>query len=665
MNENQRYAHMQRTDHRPSARCFLKTALFVLIINLFLPIPNWLYAWEKIDLKNTPTQEMFPESDAVVIKNTGQIQIKKNGEALFSEHGIIKIFSDTDQRYSRQSLAFNNSVKIISIKARTINEKGEEFVLDKSQIMEKSIFSEYVLYSDAKVKEFNFPRVEENSIVEYEYKFHLKSPLYWHDWFFQDEIPVIYSKYTLEIPKDLGFKFKVVNDQIEPQIRPGEEEKELIFIWEAKDKKALKKQAFMPPISDLASRIVFSPSAFRMEDKIYPSKTWDDVAGWYGELSSGSTIAGEKTRDLAFMLTSNLSSKREKVKAIYQWVQEHIRYVSVAIGTGAFKPHNCQEVLDYKYGDCKDMSSFLIALLKTIGIEAFPTLISTKGQRRVLHDMPKPRQFDHVMVVVPLDGKYLWLDPACRNCKFGELPFEDQGATSLMVRSDGGELITSPESSFDQNLSQTSWEIKLNPDLSVTGKVTIEAEGQEDLAFKNSLLELKPTKRKEALLDFVSFWFIDVDLNRSEFKHLEEKDSGICMEGKFVAEKFGTETGGKLFLPVNFTIQRNISQAFPKKERSFPVLFDYKFSSIDEVKIDIPNQFEIEFLPPNVLLDENFGLFESSYEIIDNKIYHKRVFERRELFIPVEEYDHLKGFYGRVAKEDNQKIILKIPPGRD
>ena len=83
------------------------------------------------------------------------------------------------------------------------------------------------------------------------------------------------------------------------------------------------------------------------------------------------------------------------------------------------------------------------------------------------------------------------------------------------------------------------------------------------------------------------------------------------------------------------------------------------------MSIDIPHQFEIEFLPPDILLDEDFGFFESSYEIKDNRIYHKRVFERKELFIPVEEYDQLKGFYDRVAKEDNQKIILKIPSGRD
>ncbi|KPL03521.1 MAG: hypothetical protein AMJ73_06700 [candidate division Zixibacteria bacterium SM1_73] len=636
MNLNQ--GRTQMTGHKTSLSCCLKTALFVFTIHFFTLLPSYLCGWEKIDFKNTPTPAMFPESDAVVIKNEGQMEIRRNGEALFTEHKIIKIFSDTGQRYGRQSLPFNNSVEIVSIKARTINEGGKKFILDENQITEKSMFSEYALYSDAKVKEFNFPRVEKNCIVEYEYKFLLKS---------------------LKIPKDLGFKFKVVNDNIEPQIKPDDDGKKLVFTWEAKDKKALKKETFMPPLSDVTSGLAFSPSAFKMDGKIYPSKTWDDVARWYRELSSESVVGGEDVKDLASALISNSESKEKKVKAIYQWVQDNLRYVLVAIGTSAFKPHNCQSVLEYKYGDCKDMSSFLIALLKAIGINAFPTLISTKGHPMALTDMPKPRQFDHVMVVVPLDGEYLWLDPACRNCKFGELPFEDQGATALIVKNDGGELITSPESSFGQNLSQTSWEIKLYPDQSTTGKVIIKAEGQEDLAFRNSLSELKPTRRKKALLDFVSFWFVNVDQDRYEFKNLEEKDSSVCIVGEFAAEELGIETGGKLFLPVNFTIQRNISQTFPKKERDFPVLFDYKFSNTDEATIEIPEQFEIEFLPPNISLDETFGSFESSYEIVDDKIYHKSVFERKELFIPVEKYGQLKDFYDKVAREDNQKIILK------
>ena len=656
---------MRRADHKPSQIRLLRAGLFVAAFGLLVLLPASLCAWEKIDLKNAPTQKMFPESDAVVIKNQGRMEIKENGEALFTEHGIIKIFSDTDQRHSKQSLPFNSSVKITSIKARTIDENGEEFFLDKSQIRERSTFSEYVLYSDAMVKEFNFPRVEENSIVEYEYKFLLNSLLYWHDWFFQNEIPVLYSKYVVEFPRDFEFKSRVINGRIEPQIRPGDDDQELMFTWEAQDKEALKKEPFMPPLSDVALRLAFSPSVFTMENKVYPSKTWDDVAAWYRELSSESTVADEMITDLAFRLTSNSDTKRQKVRVIYQWVQENIRYVSIAIGIGAFKPHSCREVLDHKYGDCKDMSSFLIALLRTVEIEVFPALICTKGNRRVLADMAKPRQFDHVVVVVPLDEEYLWLDPACRNCRFGELPFEDQGATALIVKSNQGELTTSPESSFDQNRSEGSWEIRLNADGSAIGGVTIKAEGQEDLAFKNSLSELKPTKRKQALLDFVSFWFVDADLNTYEFRNLEEKDSSICLMGEFAARRLGTETGGRLFLPVNFTVQRNISQTFPQEQRELPVLFDYQFGNKDEISISIPEGLDIEFVPPNVFLDEDFGFFESSYEIIDGNILHRRVFERKQLFVPVEEYERLKEFYDRVAKEDNQKIILKIPPGRD
>ena len=414
---------MRRTGHRLLQKRLLQAGQFVAAFSLLVLLSTPLFAWEKIDLRNAPTRKMFPESDAVMIKNQGRMEIRENGEALFTEHGIIKIFSDTDQRHSRQSLPFNDNVRILSIKARTINEEGQEFILDKNQIRERSIFSDYALYSDAMVKEFNFPRVEKNSIVEYEYEFLLNSLLYWHDWFFQRETPVLYSKYVVELPRDFEFKSRVINGRIEPQIRPGDDDQELMFTWEAQDKEALKKEPFMPPLSDVALRLAFSPSLFTMEGKTYLSKTWDDVAAWYRELSSESTVAGEKITDLAFRLTSNSHSETEKVRAIYRWVQEHIRYVSIAIGIGAFKAHNCQEVLDYKYGDCKDMSSPLIALLRPLGIEAFPALISTRGNRSVLADMAKPRQFDHVMVVVPFDYEYLWLDPACRNCRFGELPF--------------------------------------------------------------------------------------------------------------------------------------------------------------------------------------------------------------------------------------------------
>ena len=249
-----------------------------------------------------------------------------------------------------------------------------------------------------------------------------------------------------------------------------------------------------------------------------------ELARWYRDISQADSVPTQELDLLARELTSGSNSAEEKMKKLFDYVQEHVRYVSVAIGSEAFKPHSCAAVLEYGYGDCKDMTALLITLLKAVEIEAFPALLSTKGHRSVLTDMPKVKQFDHVVTAVPSGGHYVWLDPACRNCRYGELPFEDQGAPALVIKPNGGELSVTPETDEDANVTTTLWDLELYSDGSVSGEVTIQAAGQEGLAFRASLTELKPQRRIKALSGFLSSWFIDPYLLGTEFKNFEEKD---------------------------------------------------------------------------------------------------------------------------------------------
>ncbi|UCB53104.1 MAG: DUF3857 domain-containing protein, partial [Candidatus Zixiibacteriota bacterium] len=396
-----------------------------------LPISLWLalcfffwgstcvLAWEKIDFQETPSREDFPHSDAVIIKDEAVMEIETDGEALYTHHRIMKIFADPGKRYSRQEIPFNQSVSVIRIRARTIHPDGEEFLLDAGDVREMSLFSDYVLYSDSKAKEFYFPRVTRNCVVEYEYQLRFSSLLYWSDWFFQSHLPTLHSTYTLTTPRYFDFNVRVLNDKIVPKVdfRKGKK----VFVWETFNKEAIRKEIFMPPAADLVSRVAFAPIEFKFDGKTYPSASWYDIAGWYREISQAGSVSADELNLLAHELTSGLDSGEEKVKTIFDYIQEHVRYVSIAIGSGAFKPHACADVLEYGYGDCKDMTALLITLLKAVEIEAFPAMLSTKGHRKVLTDMPKLKQFDHVVVAVPSQGGYMWLDPACRNCRFGEL----------------------------------------------------------------------------------------------------------------------------------------------------------------------------------------------------------------------------------------------------
>jgi hypothetical protein len=647
---------------RPKPRLFFSIFLYVAPWFFFCGA-TCLQAWEKIDLQQTPVQEDFPLSDAVIIKDEAKMEIETDGQALYTHHRIMKIFSDPGKRYSHQEIPFNQSVTVVEIKARTMHPDGEEFNLESGDVRERSLLSNYVLYSDSKVKEFYFPQVRRNCVVEYEYQLRFSSLLFWSDWFFQSHLPILHSKYTLVIPRYFDFNVRVLNDKIVPKVdfRKGKK----VFVWETFDKGAIRQEVFMPPAADLVSRLAFAPVDFEFDGKTYPSRSWNDIAGWYREMSQAGSVSAEEPRLLAQKLTSGLGSPEEKMKVLFDYVQEHVRYVSIAIGTGAFKPLPCAEILEYGYGDCKDMTALLITLLRAVGIEAFPAMLSTKGHRRVLTDLPKVKQFDHVVTAVPSGDRYLWLDPACRNCRFGELPYEDQGASALVVKPDGGELTVTPETEQGENQTDTHWDVTLNSDGSVTGQVTIRATGQEGLAFRASLTELKPQRRRKALVGFLSSWFAEPYLLATEFGNFEEKDSSIFVRAGFEAEGFGVEQQDGLFLPIDLHTQNYLNLMFPHAQRRSPIIFDYRFVNTDQLDIIVPQGFQLQHLPAPVRLDESFGFFESTYQVEKDKIVHKRLFVRKELFIPVGEYSRLTDFYDQAAAADNQRVILKRMPPAD
>jgi tetratricopeptide (TPR) repeat protein len=91
-------------------------------------------------------------------------------------------------------------------------------------------------------------------------------------------------------------------------------------------------------------------------------------------------------------------------------VQDQIRYVALGMGTGGYEPTSADETWSRKYGDCKGKTVTLIALLKSLGIEAEPVLVSTIFGDALGERLPQVRLFDHVLVRAKIGGRSYWLD---------------------------------------------------------------------------------------------------------------------------------------------------------------------------------------------------------------------------------------------------------------
>lgn len=194
-----------------------------------------------------------------------------------------------------------------------------------------------------------------------------------------------------------------------------------------------------------------SPLAGRVPDSGHPSwhlaypfvqlgdfTGWADVVDWALPLYAADTEAPALRAKIA-ELRAAAPDDLGRIAAALAFVQEEIRYLGIELGANSHRPTPPAETLARRFGDCKDKTLLLCALLRGLEIEADPAFVNSWMGRPVstplgraaaapgLHaSLPTPLAFDHVIARVrAAGGDTLWLD-ATRRHQTG--PLAERGA---------------------------------------------------------------------------------------------------------------------------------------------------------------------------------------------------------------------------------------------
>ena len=127
--------------------------------------------------------------------------------------------------------------------------------------------------------------------------------------------------------------------------------------------------------------------------------------GFEQALASQSSVADT----LDMLLTADMSVK-QKISAIHEFTARDIRYVSMSDNGHAIVPHAVDDTIYNRYGDCKDKTVVLVALLNEIGVPAYPVLVSTDRESLAPVALPGMSYFDHAVACFELIGNDYCLD---------------------------------------------------------------------------------------------------------------------------------------------------------------------------------------------------------------------------------------------------------------
>lgn len=147
---------------------------------------------------------------------------------------------------------------------------------------------------------------------------------------------------------------------------------------------------------------------------------WSEVAAWAMPLYTPPETLGPALDAEIARIAAEHATPAARTAAVLRFAQSQIRYLAVQVGVGSFRPNPPRTVLERRFGDCKDKTLLMLAMLQRLGVTANAALVHTETGRSLADRLPAPNLFDHVLVRVLIDGQAYWLDPT-RETQFGRL----------------------------------------------------------------------------------------------------------------------------------------------------------------------------------------------------------------------------------------------------
>jgi transglutaminase-like putative cysteine protease len=200
---------------------------------------------------------------------------------------------------------------------------------------------------------------------------------------------------------------------------------------------------------------------------------WSDFRRWYQGAVAGFTEPDAQIQKLAAELTAGKTRREDKLRALFNYVADTIRYVNY-VSAEAWLPNRPQQLLARKQGDCDDKAILLITLLRAIGIQATEVLVQTRHTSRpALLSSKKVALplFDHGIAYLPGAGEKdagggIWLDATGPESRLGPLPAMDARAAAFFIDLGPAEVQPSPVGSAADNGVSASWTIHVAADSS-------------------------------------------------------------------------------------------------------------------------------------------------------------------------------------------------------
>ncbi|HSN60746.1 MAG TPA: DUF3857 domain-containing protein, partial [Ferruginibacter sp.] len=584
------------------------------------------------------------------------LTIKSPAKFTLYEKHVYTILNSSATGYANYTSHYDKFCSINSISGKLFDKWGKQIKhTKKNDWKDYSAYDGFSLLSDARYKENEFYSAEFPFTVEYEEEADYNGTQGFPRWMPQARptMSVQSSKFTIIAPAGYKVRYKHFNFKNEPEITQKGETK--TYTWEIKNIVAKKPETAAPSLTEITPAIYFAPSTFEVQGYEGDMSTWEGYGKFMHQLIKNRDILPAEIKKKVHELTDHIKDDREKVYTLYDFLQKNTRYISIQLGIGGWQPFEASYVAEKKYGDCKALSNYMIALLKEAGIAGKYIEIYGGNNPPVFIEDFSFSQANHVIACVPMSKDTIWLECTSQTASPGYLGSSTGNRKALLIDETGGHLVQTPVYKIADNLQLRNVKAVADEQGNLNAGISNFYSGlQQD--FAHSLMHDASKEEREKYLNQL-FNLPTYEVIKNNYTEQKGIIPSVKEDLQVIISNYAIVTGKRLFIGANI-FGGATNKLVPDTARKYDYIVKNAYKDIDSVEIKLPAGYISESVPKDVSIITPFGKYVSTIKVVNNTIHYYRLMESYSGRFPAKEYNNLVKFYDQVFKADRSKLVF-------
>ncbi|MEY4588240.1 MAG: hypothetical protein RL497_316 [Pseudomonadota bacterium] len=550
---------------------------------------------QTVPFERLPAPQYAGKAAAEILVKRTRIDIDEQWQATSQAYAAIYLHTDEAVRdYSQMSIGFNSFYESVNLEfARVKSPDGKIDTLAADAVQIQSPADEN-FYQDGRELTFSLPNLRPGATIEFKYtRREIKKIIpkawfdsFWFNWWEERAAgqgmrvdPIIEASLDIFAPSTMPL-----------HVKPSE--KLTAQFWQKKQGAITQwhwQQAQSPEII-LQSGMPRSVHLFPML-QVTTLPNWNAVALWADGLFTPHLVTDASITAIAQGIQKNTKTSEDKVKNLFAYMQDKIRYVFAHVGRGGYEPHTTTEIAKNAYGDCKDQSILVVALARSMGLTAYPALVATRGQGLAQLDAPAVN-FDHMIVYFPKQNglEETWMDTTAESSYFPGFSTGIEGQPALIIKPDSQALINIPTRAAAKHQAALLLRFRTPTPASVTADFTLNLHGVFEESLRATWL-YAPEKQK-TLSDMLGNIYSSGQLQNLKVINADNPFALLQVSGEFVFKNAWQGEGKPISYSFGITQMLGVFSDFIRMhkpaERKQPIEHDPGYTLSAQVQFSAP-----------------------------------------------------------------------------